>query len=320
MRTPSESESPRRSVFGNYTPEDADAAVAVAPYTRSTPSALPLQEGIDRAVCRGFVYRYLAQAFDYPNAEAWRWLCSAAIRETLGNAVAGSGRKPSSDSERKSADANLSAALESVLAATVPEALESFRDDYIAVFGHGARGSCPINEIEYGELRADPLFQPHRLADLGAFYRAFGLEFADGGERPDHLSVELEFMAVLALREAQALEHQLVEDEHAVNRSAETTFLREHLGRWAPAFCRRVARALPAGACAALAGLLGAWIESECRRVGVPSGSTDLSLRPVDEGAESICASCGITELPPGADHDAESPTSPASCHAPFAG
>jgi hypothetical protein len=36
---------------------------------------------------------------------------------------------------------------------------------------------------------------------------------------------------------------------------------------------------------------------------GVTSGSEDLLLRPVDEVSDSLCASCGITNLPPGALH-----------------
>ena len=62
-----------------------------------------------------------------------------------------------------------------------------------------------MNEIEYGDAQADPLFQPHRLADLAAFYRAFGLELAaDAAERQDHLCIELEFMSVLAAKEGYA--------------------------------------------------------------------------------------------------------------------
>src|SRR6185503_4152613 len=94
-----------------------------------------------------------------------------------------------------------------------PGRLELFQIACVTAFGHAARGDCPLNEIEYGELKADPLFQPHRLADLAAFYRAFGLEMAEAAaERPDHLGMELEFMAVLAAREAFALEHQLDEE------------------------------------------------------------------------------------------------------------
>ena len=34
---------------------------------------------------------------------------------------------------------------------------------------------------------------------------------------------------------------------------------------------------------------------------GVAAGSEDLLLRPVDEAPESLCSSCGLAPLPPGA-------------------
>ena len=159
-----------------------------------------------------------------------------------------------------------------------------------------------MNEIEYGDIKADPLFQPHRLADLAAFYRAFGLEVADdAGERHDHICLELEFMCVLAAKEAYALEHQLDEQQLAQCRDAQKKFLREHLGRWTPAFTRRLVAATSEPNLRALAQFTQAFIEAECARFGVNPGSEDLLLRPVDESADRLCDACGIRDLPPGA-------------------
>jgi TorA maturation chaperone TorD len=131
------------------------------------------------------------------------------------------------------------------------------------------------------------------------------MEVADGAaERPDHLGMELEFMSVLAAREAYAHEHQLDNEAVAVCRDAQKKFLREHLGRWSPAFARRLARVAVDPALAALAGLLRDFVTAECARFGVAAGSEDLLLRPVDEAAESLCASCGLKNLPPGAAAD----------------
>lgn len=183
----------------------------------------------------------------------------------------------------------------------VPEQLDAFTSDYVAAFGHAARGSCPLNEIEYGDLKADPLFQPHRLADLSAFYRAFALEVTeDATERHDHICMELEFMSVLAAKEAYALEHQSDEEQLSQCREAQKKFLREHLGRWTPAFTRRLARAVGDGALGVLAKFTQEFLATDCQRFGVTPGSEDLLLRPVDE-SESLCASCGIRNLPPGA-------------------
>jgi DMSO reductase family type II enzyme chaperone len=176
---------------------------------------------------------------------------------------------------------------------------ESFLDAYLAAFGHAARGRCPLNEIEYGDLKADPLFQPHRLADLAAFYRAFGVEVAaDAGERHDHLCLELEFMCVLSAKEAYALEHQLDAEDVSLCHAAQKNFLREHLGRWTPAFSRRLAGMAGASPLGALAAFTGAFIATECSRFHLTPGSEDLVLRPVDEAAESMCASCSVSRSP----------------------
>jgi len=183
-----------------------------------------------------------------------------------------------------------------------PEAYDAFLTAYLAAFGHAARGRCPLNEIEYGDIKADPLFQPHRLADLAAFYRAFGLDVAtDADERHDHICLELEFMCVLAAKEAYALEHQLDPEELSICRDAQKRFLREHLARWTPAFARRLARMAGDAPLGALANLTRCFVETGCARYGIPPGSEDLLLRPVDEAAESMCNSCGISHLPPGA-------------------
>ena len=179
---------------------------------------------------------------------------------------------------------------------------DAFASEHIEAFGHSVRGNCPMNEIEYGDIKADPLFQPHRLADLAGFYHAFGLEMCeDAAERQDHLSIECEFMSVLAAKEAYALQMGMNEEPLAVCRDAQKKFLREHLGRWTPAFTRRLSRIIGKGPLAALADFTGGFIEADCRRWGVTPGSEDLLLRPIDEAEETLCASCGINSLPPGA-------------------
>jgi TorA maturation chaperone TorD len=128
------------------------------------------------------------------------------------------------------------------------------------------------------------------------------MQVADtAAERPDHIGMELEFMSVLAAREAYAREHQLDEAQFEICLDAQKKFLREHLGRWAPAFARRLARSAIHPALAALAELTGAFIAIECARFGLPAGSEDLLLRPVDEAGESLCASCGLAGQLPGA-------------------
>jgi hypothetical protein len=97
------------------------------------------------------------------------------------------------------------------------------------------------------------------------------------------------------------VERQLEEEQLFLCRDAQQEFLREHLGRWTPAFARRLAKAMGDGALGLLARFTGAFVEWDCRRFGVNPGSEDLLLRPVDATAESLCTSCGMSSLPPGA-------------------
>jgi DMSO reductase family type II enzyme chaperone len=294
----------RRSVFGNYAPSDESGTV-VDP--ASPPAARPGEAadraGIERALARLYVHQWLARAFDHPAPATWAWLASDPVQVGLAAAVARIEPGPARPIE---------AARRSLAERCRPAAFDRFHDDYIAVIGHAARGSCPVNEIEYGDLKADPLFQPHRLADLAAFYRAFGLEMdAGSGERQDHLSVELEFMGVLAAQEAAWLGGQPGSepggDALAVCREAQREFLREHLGRWTPAFARRLERAVGDGPLGALARFTLEFIQAECQYCGVRPGSEDLLLRPADPVA-SLCDGCGLTAAQPEAPAGGGSP------------
>jgi DMSO reductase family type II enzyme chaperone len=298
-------------VFGNYATASSSSRREEADEARSgeqapSPTRLSaidyrlceahgLQSAIDTAVARVFVYQFLARAFEDPALESWTWLTDTSTATALESAVRALPNDP----------VDLDKSVAELIGRLQRDGFEPFQIACVTAFGHAARGDCPLNEIEYGDLKADPLFQPHRLADLAAFYRAFGMEVADGAaERPDHLGMELEFMSVLAAREAYAHEHQLDNEAVAVCRDAQKKFLREHLGRWSPAFARRLARVAVDPALAALAGLLRDFVTAECARFGVAAGSEDLLLRPVDEAAESLCASCGLKNLPPGAAAD----------------
>ncbi len=326
---------PRRSIFGNYKPEEtvpdaqggSDSRDSVldcgsllplsqhtgrptAPEGWRTPKpggssqsteqndaaqkTVPtLQFSIDTALARTFIYRFLAKAFEDPEPDGWQWLSSEPTKSALWSTV-----QPLAPT----APASFACAVAELANRLAPETFDDFHYAYVTCFGHTVRGDCPMNEIEYGDIKADPLFQPHRLADLGAFYAAFGLEMTpDAAERQDHISIELEFMSVLAAKEAYALEHQLDDDQDVLCRDAQKKFLREHLARWTLAFTRRLARMAGDTTLGLLANFTREFITEDCARFKVTPGSEDLLLRPIDESSESICASCGITNLPPGA-------------------
>lgn len=278
----------RRSIFGNYRAQTAPPSELgrseAEPKSEGMEVGAPPHDALALTVARSFIYRFLAQAYADPTPEGWDWLCAPGTRQNMAAASRTCGLAPLANS------------------AFQPGEYQSFQDACIATFGHAARGGCPLNEIEYGDIKADPLFQPHRLADLAAFYRAFGLELTpDGGERQDHICLELEFLCVLAAKEAYAIEQQLDAGLLAQCREAQKAFLREHLGRWTPAFTRRLAATTNESTLRALAGFTRAFVESECASFRVKPGSEELALRPVDEASDRMCDSCGLHNLPPGA-------------------
>lgn len=175
------------------------------------------------------------------------------------------------------------------LAAKPPADVQTLGRAYGRLFGHTARGEAPPYETEYGE---DSLWAPQReMSDLGGFFRAFGLRLdVRARERPDHIACECEFMLVLARREARALAVGDAVMREAAAR-AERLFLRDHLGRWAPALGTRLARLDPGGFYGALGRLLAAFTAVECARAGVPGGPAFLRLRSAEPDATP--AACG---------------------------
>ncbi len=197
-------------------------------------------------------------------------LASREGSEALAGALAAAGREELGDTARQ-------------LSARPPDT-----GTYRRLFGHTARGAVPPYGAEYG---SDTLFQqPQRLADLAGFYAAFGMR-ADPAEheRVDHVRCQLEFLAFLARKEAYEIEHR-EDDWRTEIKKAERLFLREHLGRFAPAFGERLRREDPDGFYGVLGALLRGFVEAECRRFGVAAGSDNLVLRPDDDdGAPMLC-------------------------------
>jgi TorA maturation chaperone TorD/NAD-dependent dihydropyrimidine dehydrogenase PreA subunit len=114
-------------------------------------------------------------------------------------------------------------------------------------------------------------------------------------ELPDHLSVELEYMAYLCFREALAWEELGM--EAALKYGArQRKFLREHLGQWIPSFCRSVLTSADHPFYLSMATVLRelvAWEEEQIAEVesreGVPSA---IWIPEVDGQKCSLCEAC----------------------------
>lgn len=231
------------------------------------------------ALCRSALWEALALGFRPPTGETVARLASPEGAGALADVAA------ALDSVGSSSLEPLARAL-AVEPAPTPEKLRLAHDH---LFGHTARGAATPYETEYGE---DSLWQPQReMSDLGAFYRAFGLRVDPAGhERPDHIACECEFLLVLARKEAYALARG---DEPMREATARATrlFLRDHLGRWAPALATTLGRLDREGFHGVLGRLLGAFTTVECARAGVAVGPTLLRLRSAKP--DETPAACG---------------------------
>jgi DMSO reductase family type II enzyme chaperone len=134
--------------------------------------------------------------------------------------------------------------------------------EYQALFG-GQVPACPPNETEY--TAAHVWMQTQQMADVAGFYRAFGVDTTETGERADALTAELEFMYMLCVKEAIATEAG-DHEEAAICRDAQVKFVSEHLAVWLPRFVARLEQAGAEGYYLALARLTSQFVASEAGR------------------------------------------------------
>jgi DMSO reductase family type II enzyme chaperone len=180
---------------------------------------------LDRAV----VYRGLARLFHLPDpgsVEALRARELPELRAALGRLGAGA--------ELEQAASDVSA----LLADATPERI---REGYEATFEASGGLRCAPNETPHtADTASEAMLRTYQLADIAGFYRAFGVEVEPGGERPDHITAELEFMHLLAVKEAVAADEEGDAERAAICRDAAASFLRDHLGGWVPRLAQRL--------------------------------------------------------------------------------
>jgi DMSO reductase family type II enzyme chaperone len=201
---------------------------------------------------RSAVYELLALAFMYPEEGA------SALLE--GGARDLAERVPGVDWP------DLSDALDRLIGELGSAGDEAFEREHESVFGHAVSADCAPYEAEYGQAQ---VFQKSQtLAEVSGFYKSFGVTPNPAlHERLDHISVELEFMHLLTLKEARAQMSVDGEGIALICRQAQEAFLAGHLANWIGAFGSRLAtKSGDAGVYGALAGLLDAHMSMELGR------------------------------------------------------
>ncbi len=116
--------------------------------------------------------------------------------------------------------------------------IEDIKSEYLNIFDVGRKISPYETEYMTEKLSR----KPFELADIAGFYTAFGLRVNEkmrNKEALDHISIELEFMAILEWKEQYALENGQEENLKIV-KDAKLKFLQEHLAKWGFFFCRQI--------------------------------------------------------------------------------
>lgn len=183
-------------------------------------------------LARTQVFHTLAAAFQYP---AGHWQNDLETGRFLDDLTAGIENHPDQAVlEPLLADVRCSLT-ESAAGEDAPR--RSLALEYTHLFLRQAR--VPLSETSYG---LDLTFARTRdLADVGAYHRAFGFTLApDTSMLPDHLSVQLEFLAVLCAKEAYARSHDW-QEEAGTCLDARARYLTEHLTGWLPSLAERMA-------------------------------------------------------------------------------
>jgi TorA maturation chaperone TorD len=223
-------------------------------------------------MARQSLYRFAAVSLLDPKAGSWQQLDAlrgnslpvdaAALIGELSDAVPRNLER----GERPLADLDPGRVLERLPA--TPQALNK---EFENTFGLLVSNACPPYEMEY--INSKFTFQrSNTLADIGGYYRAFGLTLGDEHpERPDHVVLELEFMAQLVALERRAAQSDddVAMSREVVCRDAQKRFLQEHLAWWTPAFARLLSKENPDGFYEVAGTFLSALVPAERGLLGV---------------------------------------------------
>jgi TorA maturation chaperone TorD len=251
----------------------------------------------DRAVniARQALYRFAALALTDPQAGSWERLSvlrddsvpleAAALIRGLRQArpaKLGAGERPLADLDPRRVIEQL------------PRSRRELNAQYETTFGLLVSSACPPYETEY--INSKFAFQrSNSLADISGYYHAFGLEIADAHpERPDHIVLELEFMASLLELERRAADgdSKLLEERMQTCREAQARFVNDHLAWWAPAFAKLLVQQNRGGFYEAVGVFLAALIPAERSLLKI-----EVNARPVSPSPQEHPEACEGCQL-----------------------
>ena len=231
--------------------------------------AVETQSPMDRTHLQAFqtLYRFAALALADPRIGSGKILANRGTQRLV-NAAAGMLRDDAAHhpGELGWGERPVAELVPQEVFSLLPASNASLNADYERLFGLLVSCSCPPYETEYIDSKLS--FQrSNTLADLAGYYRAFGwTPSLTNPERPDHISLELEFIATLCGMTLNAGDS----DQAAICRDAQASFLTEHLVWWVPALGKLLAYEDPKGYYGAVGRFLPALFPFHRALLGLP--------------------------------------------------
>ena len=166
------------------------------------------------------IYLFLGRCFSYPTKEFFNAIKGAGAVEELGALVDG---------------LPFEVELKGIPSPSLPR--DEFESEYINTFdiGFGPTIPCSLYETAYSreDMNSRDVYE-----DLFRFYEHFDIRLNENEkDYPDHLAVELEFMAYLTQKEAQA---EGMGKDSLPYRLAQRDFMERHLAPWIPELNKRI--------------------------------------------------------------------------------
>ncbi len=222
---------------------------------------------------RSKVYELLSHAFGEPSEEFLAFVKEGEFLKHIADCL-------SAHPRRAEVDIRL---VETAAAEAGGMEIERFSSEYERLTSPERNFLC---ECRYHQ----PFSSMEEMADIAGFYRAFGV--CGEGERVDHLSMELEFMRLLTLKEAKTLiDKDMSKNEICI--AAEKKFLEAHPGRWTSELS---AITEGTGFFGPLSRFLDEWLVAECGFLSVRPQALFYSFRE-DTGGDRHSGICAKEEI-----------------------
>ncbi len=261
-----------------------------------TTSTYPLVDfDVPLSMARQALYRFAALTFADPQAGSWEQLDALRDDSLLLHGAALIRELPEAcPSDYGIGESPLTQLDPQQVLSHLPDSRDQLNALYEQTFGLLVSSNCPPYETEY--INSKFSFQrSHGLADINGFYSAFGLTISDQHpERPDHITLELEFMATLLGLERQAVndEPTLQRERLQVCRQAQSEFLRQHLAWWIPAFAKLLKAQGMSAFYTSAGAFLTALVPAERAILGLPPVSQPVVPSTVERPEE--CEGCQL--------------------------